>query len=71
MAEIRRVWEENFRVYGARKVWRPLSRERLLVDRCTVDRLMGVLGLQGAVRGKPCKTRVPDGAADRPADLVN
>lgn len=71
MAEIWRVWEENFRVYGAKKVWRQLRREGFLVARCTVERLMGVLGLQGAVRGKSCRTTVPDEAVDRPADLVN
>lgn len=70
-AEIQRVWEENFRVYGARKVWRQLKREGFGVARCTVERLMGVLGLQGAVRGKPCRTTISDDAADRPADLVN
>jgi putative transposase len=69
--EIQRVWEENFRVYGARKVWRQLKREGFAVARCTVERLMGVLGLQGAVRGKPCRTTIPGDAADRPADLVN
>lgn len=70
--EIQRVWTENFQVYGARKVWRQLKREGFGVARCTVERLMGVLGLQGAVRGKLCKTTIPDNdAADRPADLVN
>jgi len=70
-SEIQRVWQENFRVYGARKVWRQLKREGFAVARCTVERLMGVLGLQGAVRGKSCRTTIPDDAADRPADLVN
>jgi hypothetical protein len=70
MPEIRRVWDEHFQVYGARKVWRQLNREQIRVARCTVERLMGVLGLQGAVRGKANKTTVPDAAADRPADLV-
>jgi putative transposase len=68
--EIRRVWDENFQVYGAEKVWRQLNHEQTPVARCTVERLMGVLGLQGAVRGKACKTTIPDAAADRPADLV-
>ena len=71
MGEIQRVWEENFRVYGARKVWRQLGREGMTVARCTVERLMGVLGLQGALRGRPCRTTVPDEATDRPADRVN
>ena len=70
-AEIQRVWEENFRVYGARKIWRQLKREGFRVARCTVERLMGVLGLQGAIRGKSCRTTIPDDSADRPADLVN
>ena len=68
--EIRRVWEEHFQVYGARKVWRQLNREQIPVARCTVERLMGVLGLQGVVRGKAWKTTIPDAAAERPADLV-
>jgi transposase InsO family protein len=71
MVEIRRVWEANFRVYGAKKVWRQLGREGFTVARCSVERLMGVLGLQGAVRGRRCRTTVPDEAAARPADRVN
>ncbi len=70
--EIRRVWEENRRVYGVRKVWRQLKREGLVVARCTVERLMGDLGLSGAVRGKAWrKTTVADESRARPADLVN
>jgi putative transposase len=68
--EIRRVHEENFGVYGARKVWRQLHREGVAVARCTVARLMGELGLEGVRRGKPRRTTTPDTAADRPADLV-
>ena len=48
-AEIGRVWEENFGVYGVRKVWRALNREGVWVARCTVARLMGELGLRGVV----------------------
>ena len=70
MVEIQRVWDENLQVYGARKVWRQLKREGFAVARCTVERLMGVLGLQGAVRGRRYKTTIPDDAAGRPADLV-
>ena len=65
------VWEENFGVYGARKVWRQLQREEVDVARCTVERLMREVGLRGAVRGRRFKTTVSDGRADRPADLVN
>jgi putative transposase len=50
--EIERVFAENFEVYGARKVWRQLNREGIAVARCTVERLMAGLGLQGVVRGK-------------------
>jgi transposase InsO family protein len=68
--EIRRVWEENFRVYGARKVWRQLNREAIEVARCTVERLMAKLGIHGVVRGKAYKTTIADESAHRPADLV-
>ena len=68
--EIRRVWEENFRVYGARKVWKQMKREGIDVARCTVERLMRQMGLQGAVRGRKFKTTVSDDSAPRPADLV-
>jgi putative transposase len=70
-AEIRRVYDDNFGVYGARKVWRQLHREGSPVARCTVERLMGELGLRGAVRGKTHRTTTPDAAAPRPADLVD
>jgi putative transposase len=68
--EIRRVHTEHFGVYGARKVWRQLHREGIVVARCTVERLMGELGLQGVRRGKPRRTTTPDATAPRPADLV-
>ena len=68
--EIRRVWEDNFRVYGARKVWKQLNREQVRIARCTTERLMQKLGLQGVKRGKGYKTTIPDDAAARPADLV-
>jgi len=69
--EIQRVYDENFFVYGAYKVWRQLNREQITVARCTVERLMRSLGLQGVVRGRSCRTTISDDAADRPADLVN
>jgi transposase InsO family protein len=69
--EILRVWKENFRVYGARKVWLQLNREGVQVARCTVERLMREIGLEGAVRGKKYRTTVADESAVRPADLVN
>src|SRR5687767_10407393 len=68
--EIRRVYEENFHVYGARKVWRQLGREDIRVARCTVERLMRALCLQGAVRGRKCRTTIVDGSSERPLDLV-
>lgn len=70
--EIQRVWDENFQVYGARKVWRQLKREDIVAPRCTVERLMRQLGLRGAVRGRAFKvTTTSDGQLPRPADLVN
>ena len=70
-AEIRRVFDDNFGVYGARKVWRQLRREGHPVARCTVERLMRKMSLAGAVRGKTRRTTIPDDAAPRPADLVD
>lgn len=71
VSEIRRVHEENFGVYGVRKVWRQLDREDIEVARCTVERLMRSLGLQGVVRGRKCRTTIADESAARPLDLVN
>jgi transposase InsO family protein len=69
--EIERVWKENRSLYGARKVWRQLTREGFDVARCTVERLMAEMGLRGVVRGRAFKrTTVVDEAAPRPADLV-
>jgi transposase InsO family protein len=69
--EVRRVFQENFSVYGVRKVWRQLRREGHDVARCTVARLMKEMGLQGAIRGKPMRTTVSDRAAPCPLDHVN
>jgi putative transposase len=67
---IRRVWEENFRAYGARKVWKQLHRERIAVARCTVERLMRQEGLRGVVRGRRTRTTVADQALEKPLDRV-
>jgi transposase InsO family protein len=69
--EIRRVFEENFRVYGVRKVWRQMLRDGHDVARCTVARLMGNMGLEGVIRGKKVRTTVPDRKAPCPLDHVN
>ena len=69
--EIRRVFAENFEVYGARKVWRQLNREGVKVARCTIGRLMVDLGLQGVIRRKPVRTTLQDKAAACPQDHVN
>ena len=69
--EVRRVFEENFRVYGVRKVWRQLRREGFDVARCTVARLMRAMGLAGVIRGKPVRTTVSDKGAPCPLDRVN
>jgi putative transposase len=68
--EIGRVHTCNFGVYGVEKVWRQLNREGITVGRDHVARLMGDLGLAGAVRGKRARTTVPSDASARPADLV-
>ena len=69
--EIARVFAENFEVYGVRKAWRQMVRERFDVARCTVARLMRGMGLQGVIRGKPVRTTVPDKTAPCPLDHVN
>ncbi|UWQ47293.1 IS3 family transposase [Leisingera aquaemixtae] len=69
--EILRVFEENWRVYGVRRIWRQLQREGFTVARCTVARLMKSMGIQGIIRGKPHKTTVPDKKAPCPLDKVN
>jgi transposase InsO family protein len=68
--EIQRVWDENFQVYGARKIWRQLCREGVTVARCSVERLMRSLGLQGVVRGGKRRTTISHDQTDYPADLV-
>jgi transposase InsO family protein len=69
--DIQRIFQENFEVYGARKIWRQLGREGHEVARCTVERLMKDLGIQGVVRGKPVRTTVSDKSAPCPLDKVN
>lgn len=71
MPENQRVWHANFQVYGADKVWRQLNREEVPVARCTVERLMKRLGLEGARRGKVIKTTQPDKSVPCPLDRVN
>jgi putative transposase len=71
MPEIQRVWNTNLQVYGADKVWRQMNREGLGVARCTVERLMQRMHLQGVRRGKMVRTTVPDKAAACPLDKVN
>ena len=68
---IQRIWAEHFQVYGARKVWRQLRREGITVARCTVERLMRRLGLQGVIRGRAVRTTFSDKATPSPLDRVN
>jgi transposase InsO family protein len=68
--EIQRVWDAHFRVYGPRKVWKQLRREGIRVARCTAERLMRVMGLAGAVRGRAWVVTTTPGAGPQPADLV-
>ena len=68
--EIRRVWQEHYQVYGARKVWQQLKREGHAVARCTVERLMRPLGMQGIRRGVKRSTTVRDETLPQPTDRV-
>jgi len=67
---IRRVFDANYQVYGARKVWRQLNRQGVAIPRCRTERLMRQMGLVGRVRGKKKRTTIADPASPRPADLV-
>ena len=67
---IRRVWDDNFQAYGARKVWRQLRREGIDVARCSIERLMRDMGLRGVVRGRFKRTTIPADKELRPLDLV-
>ncbi|MEU0664256.1 IS3 family transposase, partial [Streptomyces lavendulocolor] len=67
---ISEVFESNYRVYGARKIWHELNRQGHVVARCTVERLMRELGITGVVRGKRVVTTVPGGLVERAPDLV-
>ncbi len=68
---IEQVWNDNQQVYGADKVWKQMNREGMAVARCTVERLMRRLGLQGVRRGKGVRTTVADLKAPCPLDKVN
>ncbi len=69
--KIQQVWNSNFEVYGADKVWKQMNREGQTVARCTVERLMRGMGLRGAMRGKVVRTTVPDAGTPCPLDRVN
>ena len=65
--EIQRVFDDNYRVYGVRKVWKQLNREHIPVAKCTVRRLMAQMSLRGATRGKAyTTTTIPDDLSARP-----
>ncbi|MFD0501620.1 IS3 family transposase [Streptomyces rhizosphaericus] len=68
---IQEVYTSNYRVYGARKIWRELNRQEHAVARCTVERLMRELGITGAVRGRKVITTITDPAAERAPDLLD
>src|SRR3954467_7356777 len=68
--KIERVHEDNYGVYGARKVWAELNRQGVKVARCTVERLMREIGLRGLLRDKSPRTTRPAAETGRPGDLV-
>ncbi len=69
--DIERVWDDNHQLYGARKVWHGLRREGKQIARCSVERLMKVMKIQGVVRGKKVITTNPDASQPCPDDKVN
>ena len=70
-SDTQRVWHANWQVYGAVKVWKQMHREGLPIARCTLQRLIRRLGLEGVRRGKKIRTTQPDSARPCPLDLVN
>jgi len=71
LPQVEQVWQANMQVYGADKVWKQMNREGTAVARCTVERLMKRLGLQGVRRGKVVRTTIQDRAVPCPLDRVN
>ncbi len=69
--EIQRVFEQNYSVYGVRKIYHQLRREGIQIGRDRTWRLMAEAGLQGARRGRPKFTTKRDPSAPRPPDLVD
>ena len=69
--EMKRVWKDNRSVYGARKLWHAMKREKFDVARCAIERLMRDIGIEGVRRGKKIKTTWPDKALPCPLDRVN
>jgi putative transposase len=67
---IRRVYDANYRVYGARKIWLTLNKEGIPVARCTVERLMADMGIHGIHRGSPHRTTIPDDSHEVAVDHV-
>jgi len=68
--KIERVHEDNYGIYGARKIWAELNRHGTDVARCTVERLMRETGLRGLLRDKSPRTTRPAAETGRPGDLV-
>ena len=71
MPQIEQVWQDNMHAYGADKVWHEMNRQGAEVARCTVERLMKRLGLEGVRRGKVVRTTIADEALACPLDRVN
>ena len=69
--EIRRVWESNYRVYGAKRVWLTLRREGHAVTDCTAEWLMADMGISGVQRGRRPRTTITDATPVRSPDLVD
>jgi len=70
-AQLVQLWEDNYRVYGARKLWKAARRAGHDVGRDQVARLMRAAGIEGVTRSKQVRTTRPAVAADRHPDLVN
>ena len=65
------LFQANYKVYGARKLWEAAQRAGHVIGRDQTARLMRALGIQGVRRGRRIRTTRRDPQAARPGDLVD
>ena len=69
--ELVKVFEDNFSVYGVRKMWKAMQRAGWDIGRDQTARLMKLAGIQGRRRGRTPITTLRADVPDCRPDLVN